>query len=664
MAGDGKGMVSVPATSLTVEQRAILGRGERKVFEGGSKTTFRDTRASWSGHVAVTVYETLCWMGSDGVGKRMKFEVYEPGSAGNYIGYINNLNHCMRILGKHGYDLLDPAKLTEMILFIVKFRMRVADNSVTCDGEPNEPDAPAYRIEFETVRVYDDEKITPVDKGGEEDEYANKDKLFEAEKKRGKKIVRLVRRVNGMLMQLTVFEVTTTPEMLLAIQDSKIASASMQEEEKETTPSSMFGDSAYDTEKGAAETRVSTTLKRHTPPTLKIIGYDPRSKRKTTMIAPPAAILEVAGGIYSPYLEYGRRRELAKIACESLSLNFPKGKPFELVMQWSGAAKESAGAALAKAPTKGQTIRSTAEAVLKRPGKLFRTAMVIGRLECVVTLYQQNAPGADVSSAKGYVEKQLIVNVYARAASEATEIIITDQEQTERIGRTVASFPEGEMRAAGVRRLMRFLHAALIDDMDADDVSKKVVHVVLRPPNKDFLTEYIQTKPTPPGEDIRPTGIPSVFLPLDTCGEFLYRCSMQLANKAKKDTLSDYIVTVYSKSEMEGPERGLVIKIYERDTSVTCILHLGPSEMTRLLDLADEPDLLRDLIVANNMYRQEKLDSVEERFVAVSPKGELLNTSRKLCTQMTKIILNDLAVTISPDQQLTPYLKSRGVSSL
>ena len=139
---------------------------------------------------------------------------------------------------------------------------------------------------------------------------------------------------------------------------------------------------------------------------------------------------------------------------------------------------------------------------------------------------------------------------------------------------------------------------------------------------------------------------------------------MQLANKAKKDTLSDYIVTVYSKSEMEGPERGLVIKIYERDTSVTCILHLGPSEMTRLLDLADEPDLLRDLIVANNMYRQEKLDSVEERFVAVSPKGELLNTSRKLCTQMTKIILNDLAVTISPDQQLTPYLKSRGVSKL
>jgi len=649
--GQGK-MVSINANLLTVEQRAILGLGERKVFEGGCKTTFRDTRASWAGHVAITVYETLCWQGDDGLGKRLKFEVYEPGSAQTYTGLVTNLNHCMRILGNHGKDLLDPAKITEMILFISKFRMRVVDNSMTWDGHPNEADAPQYRIEFETVRLFDDEKITPVNVGGDADEEANKDKLFDAEKKRGKKIIRLVRRVNGQLMQLTVFEVSTSPESLLAIADSKIASASINAEGEEESEEAL--------KKGAAETRPDTKMKRHVPPTLKIIGYDPRSKRKAAYVAPPAAILEVAGGIYSPYLEYSRRRELAKIACEALSLNFPKGKPFELVMQWSGSAKEFASAATAVATGKGIS-RSTAESILKRPGKLFRTAMVIGKLECVVTLYQSEVPGQDkTKTASGYVAKQLIVNVYARSASEATEIVITDQEQVERIGRTIISFPEGEMRAAGVRRLMRFLHCALIDDLEAKDVTRRLIHVVLRPPNKDFLTEYMQTKPTPPGEDIRPTGCPAVFLPLDTCGEFIYRCSMQLANRALKGAMSDYIITVYTKSVKEGPERGLVIKIYERDTSVTCIMHLGPSEMIRLMERANEPELLRDLVTALNVAKAEKLDEVETRFVAVTEKGELDNKARLLSTAMVKIVLDDLAVTISPDQHLVPYLKSRG----
>ena len=216
------------------------------------------------------------------------------------------------------------------------------------------------------------------------------------------------------------------------------------------------------------------------------------------------------------------------------------------------------------------------------------------------------------------------------------------------------------MRSAGVRRLMRFLHCAIIDDLDSKDMSRKLIHVVLRPPNKDFLTEYMQTKPTPPGEDVRPTGCPAVFLPLDTCGEFVYRCSMQLANKALKGATSDYIVTVYTKSEKEGPERGLVIKIYERDTSVTCIMHLGPSEMIRLMERADEPELLRDLVTAINEAKAEKLDEVETRFVAVTEKGELENKARLLSNTFVKIILDDLAVTISPDQHLAPYLKSRG----
>ena len=53
----------------------------------------------------------------------------------------------------------------------------------------------------------------------------------------------------------------------------------------------------------------------------------------------------------------------------------------------------------------------------------------------------------------------------------------------------------------------------MIPDMSSDGPDRKVLHVVLRPPKKDFLTEYGQVKPTPPGEDIRPVGVPAVFLP-------------------------------------------------------------------------------------------------------------------------------------------------------
>ena len=679
LSADGKSMVEVDENKFTEEQRAILGRGGKKVFEGGSKTTFRDTRAQWHGHVAITVYEQLCWMGEDGVGKRLKWDVYEPGSAATYTGFINNLAHLSKILGKHGLDLVEPAKLTEMILFVAKFRMNVVDNKISWDGHPTDKEAPAYRIEFDTVRLYDENKITPINVSGDNgDEDANQDKLFEAEKARGKKISRLVRRVNGMLMQLITFEIKTDPEDLLAITDSKINSAAGMEEEtpveniegNSSLLSSMGKTSAdADIEKGAAEKRSETKLKKFAPPTLKIIGYDPRSKRKCFYIAKPAAILEVAGGIYSPYLDPSRRKELAKIASEALSLNFPKGKPFELVMQWSGASKEFAAASVAKVPTKGNTFRSGAETILKRTGKLFRTAMVLGRVETIVTLYSQNKPlvlaegEKDQSGVSGYVEKQLVVNVYTRAASEAAEMVVSDKEQVERIGRTIASFSEGEMRGAAVRRFMRFMHCDLIDDLEAEH-GKRMVHLVLRPPNKDFLTEYMASKPTPPGEDIRPTGIPAVFLPLDTCGEFLFRCSMQLGNYAKDDEQKDYIITVYAKSETEGPERGLVIKIYERDTSSTAILHLGPKEIIRICDSHNEFDLMRDIVKARQAVKNEKLDEIETRFKQLTKKGTLEVESANLTNVMIKHVLDDLALTQGPDDSLMPYLKSLGRSRI
>ena len=61
-AGDGKQMTEIDANLISPEDREILGRGERKVFEGGVKTQFRDTKAVWAGHVAIKVrsHLTLC----------------------------------------------------------------------------------------------------------------------------------------------------------------------------------------------------------------------------------------------------------------------------------------------------------------------------------------------------------------------------------------------------------------------------------------------------------------------------------------------------------------------------------------------------------------------------------------------------------------------------
>lgn len=612
--------------------RPILGKHEKKVFEGGVKTTFKDTKNTWSGHVAITVYEMMAWAQEDGIGKRFKFEVYEPGTARLYTGIIEDLKHLRKILGKHGKDLESPAKVTEMILFIAKFRLWVVDNKITWDGEVNDEDAPPYRIEFETVHVYSEDKITPVNVGGDEDKAANKNKLIEAEKRRGKKISRLVRRVNGILMQLTTFETATSDEHRSAIQDSL-----------DTMENSESGIALYE------------------PPSLKIIGYDPRSKRKTIYIAQPAAILEVAGGIHSPYLDPSRRKELAKIACDSLALKFPKSGPPQLIMAWSGSSKEFAAAASAVAKST-KMVRSSAESVLKRTGKLFRSALIIGKVECVVTLYNQAVPRAGgAGSATGEQEKQLVVNIYSRMASEATELIITDAEQIARIGRTIASFPDGEIRSAAVRRLLRFIHCDAIPDMESDDVDRKVLHVVLRPAKKDFLTEYGQLKPTPPGEDIRPVGMPAVFLPLDTQGKFLYRCARSMKNLKKPDDVpADYIITVYTKSDKEGAERGLVIKFYERDTADTCILHLGPKELLRIAADNDEPHLVKEMTVAVNKAAAVQLDDVEKHFKEVTEHGPLFDDANKITIRVVKMMLDDVGLTTGPDNTTIPYLISKG----
>lgn len=178
---DGQSKVEVDSSWLSQDERAILGLGEVFLFEGGLKTTYREGKARWSGHVSLQVYETMCWMGDDGVGRRLRFVVYEPNCCQYFEGVIRNSVHLREVLGLHGQDLLDKKRTKEMIIFVVKYRMEVVKFSATYDGvEEASISPPLFRIEFQNDKLYSSStKVTPVNAGGDEDEKANLAKLMD-----------------------------------------------------------------------------------------------------------------------------------------------------------------------------------------------------------------------------------------------------------------------------------------------------------------------------------------------------------------------------------------------------------------------------------------------------------------------------------------------------
>jgi hypothetical protein len=412
--------------------------------------------------------------------------------------------------------------------------------------------------------------------------------------------------------------------------------------------------------KGYAEERLRTTvLTRHPPPAFRIVGYDPRSKRKATLGVEPQAIIEIAGGVFSPYLEPERRKELAKVVCDSLVLIFPSGKPFDLLAPWSGAKKEISTAVVSATETK-LSGKSSAERVLKRPGRLFRSALRISKYELLVSVYSHVISQA-ADAAENTDNRQLIFNFYSPAVSEAAEIAVTETQQNERLGRPVLHYGEGAQRAVAIRNLCRYFRADIIEDIL--DATKKTLNVVLLPPEKGFVTDYLEVSVPPPGEDVRPVGIPGVFFPLNTCGRPLHREGMSLPNRESSQPNKEYLITVYTKSVLENAERGLVIKLYDRSISETSVLHLGASELIRICNHHDEPDLLRDIVYAQNEEDTLKLDDVEKGFSELSAKGELQRKTQALIGKLMEIVLGDLGFYISPQETIVPYIRSgpRGI---
>jgi hypothetical protein len=163
--------------AITEEDRAILVEKWVDSWEGGAKVHYREGKVRWNGHVSVKVARAPLWLEEDGMGRRYKFTVYEPNSAQYFEGIVRSRKHLREILGLSGQDLIDPAREKEMLMFVTKYRMDVVVNKLTWDGEVVEEGAPPYRIEFQSDRLYNADKVTPINAAEEEDEEANRGKL-------------------------------------------------------------------------------------------------------------------------------------------------------------------------------------------------------------------------------------------------------------------------------------------------------------------------------------------------------------------------------------------------------------------------------------------------------------------------------------------------------
>lgn len=140
-------------------QREIVIRKEMFVFDKKLRVNYREGLSRWGATAQVSIYESTCWDGAEGVGRKLRFVVHDTKTNLDFEGTIRGTSHLRQVLGKHGVDLIPTEKTTEMILFLCRHRLEVVRNTTTPTGEPvTAPDAPIYRIEFMIPEILENSK--------------------------------------------------------------------------------------------------------------------------------------------------------------------------------------------------------------------------------------------------------------------------------------------------------------------------------------------------------------------------------------------------------------------------------------------------------------------------------------------------------------------------
>jgi len=385
--------------------------------------------------------------------------------------------------------------------------------------------------------------------------------------------------------------------------------------------------------------------------------------------------MELAGGSYSPFLELARRKELAKILCQACLCTFPKGKSFELFINWSGAPQKAAGVAGDK-----KSWRSSAERVIKRPGKLFRSGVRLSGLALVLTAYTQPKPSSTGYNAE---EKQVVFNFYAKEVSEAFEFVITDEEQVERVGKRLLDFPLGAARAAAIRRLCKGCRAEVTEDPQQDD--KMVLEVTLLPIGDDekpwenplekdgegdgegglvkVTTQSEKASSTVRffsfgayGDDTKD----GLFTPKEGKGQILLRKDISL--NLSTDTVTEFIVkefitSTYLRAGGMGIERGVIARLYLKGSTDTVVMHVGGPSLKALCVKANEPDLIRDCVTARaDLSNNDPEDVVAGDLGVGLERTDRPQILKKLHERAIEILLNNTRVSRMDDGTMKPWL--------
>ena len=156
---------------------------------------------------------------------------------------------------------------------------------------------------------------------------------------------------------------------------------------------------------------------------------------------------------------------------------------------------------------------------------------------------------------------------------------------------------------------------------DPSDASKKILHVELLPKRKGFISDYKEVGLPPPEADLRASGVPAVHMPPDATGDTMFRNNRKLYKFELEDmTDIEYMMSIFTKAKGCGPERGVVVKVYDSEMCQTIVLHYGPMEVLRLCEEGDHPDLMRDIVSAREQVTDGPKDSLEEGFVSLTER--------------------------------------------
>ena len=381
-------------------------------------------------------------------------------------------------------------------------------------------------------------------------------------------------------------------------------------------------------------------------PWFRIVGYDPKTKATAVFVAEPEYIVQVAGGVHSGYLDISRRKELARIVCESLTVVQRRGMPFELSPRQQTYMKSFQRGKSGIHTDDGDSIQ-----VSRRRGKIGRFASNVSGIHVVLTFYSIQGTHPSRQIFESDASHDLIVNVYSQQRSWSRDLVISTQEQVERIGRSVLSYKDGLARTTALRHLSTFITLTAENSL-GNDLSPEMVAALL-PTSQEFLPHYENLKIVDPGVESRPIGAPVVFLPLNTCGDLVHRriVSMFVIGVDRNET---FIISVHCKAPAIGPEKGLVVKLYESVSRQTVVMHIGPVQLERSCAAAGRVDLLQAVAVSFiNTAAFRRLDPTEQSLLGLTEQGDELNHREHLLHELVDILLEDMEIRLG---ELNTYI--------